>query len=213
MAGFGGGLPRFVRVASLLMAGAAVLAAFAVLAAMVAWRHLGGAEDAFVRAVTQAGQELTDVPQQVRFALSYNVAAALGAALAAGLLAVLVRRPRRWVKTTVWWVTAVAWLTLGFGLATGPDVAALPAGLVYPQALLSLQKNLVPTWYSSVNTLMIGGVLAAFTVVAVLLVRDSAEDFYQSGPETPEDPRWSAVFQKATGSTGPEDSRDATAPR
>jgi hypothetical protein len=176
-------LPSTVRRVSMLSAGAAVLGVFALVAAVSAWRHLAGAAPFPVRTL--------DTVRHVRSSLVYNLISAPATVLAGAALAMILRRPQWWVKPATWSLTLLAWLTLGWGLAAGPDVPASTDPSQYPIAL-----GLVTSWYPSVGAILTGGVLAALSAISLMMFGDTAQFFYHSKPQAEEDPRWAAVFQK-----------------
>ena len=111
-------IPGAVLLSSRLLAGSALLGAAIVLATLAASSHLGDATDAYVRAAGAAGLDRPEeAPDQVGAALLYNLVIAVGTALAAALLAVMIRQPLRWTRISVLVATAAAWLALGCGVA------------------------------------------------------------------------------------------------
>jgi len=168
-------LPRRV---STLMIGSAVLALLAAAAGVVAWLHLDGAGDAYTRALIAAGREADDVPRQVGLALGFDVAAATVLAVVVGYLARMLRSPLPWARLATWVVGVAAWAVLGCGLAAPPELPTW-RGATMPAAVEQARDDILPGWYPIVHSILVFAVFATLTVVAVLLLREPAREFYR----------------------------------
>lgn len=185
--------PAPVRDAAILLMVSAVLAVAAAAAGAVAWQHLGAATPAYLEALRAAGRTEDDLARQIGLGLSYDIVAGLGLAVPTGLLALLVRHPLGWARVATWVTAAATWFALGCGLAAAPEVPGLPTD-TEPTELDLRAHDLLLSWYPSVQSIVVYGLLAATTAAAVLLLRAPAQEFYR--PQgTAVDPGWATFIR------------------
>ncbi|GAA0577537.1 hypothetical protein GCM10010172_72860 [Paractinoplanes ferrugineus] len=150
-------------------------------ASVFAWRHFS-AESAY--------WSIRHGADQVRAALVYNLVVAALTVLVAVVLAVVVRRPLRWVRPAAWCVLGFLGLALFLGLNAGADPAGSTAG---PNADSDSRAyyDLLPHWYPTLNAIQGVAVLVLVVAVFVMLLRSSVADFYRPA-STEQDPKWSS---------------------
>lgn len=175
--------PPLVRWSSLLLAGCAGLAALMLMMAILAWRHLGPAGDAY-----ESASGFDGGADAVRSSIAFNMVVTAAVVLTTTVLAMLVRRPLRWARPVTWGVLGVVGTALYVGLNAGPDPAGSKPG-ADADPLNRLYYDLVPQWYPSVNAVLGLALLATGAAAAILLLRSSVSDFYRPA-SSQHDPKW-----------------------
>jgi hypothetical protein len=170
--------PRSVTVASLLLAGTAVVGA---VDAMVTWVAAGRVNDAapgFLQVMAALSvDDAADWVSQVQGALNYSLAVAAGAIVVFAVLALVVRRRTQAARMAVWIAAVVAVYLFGVGLANSPENFSPPDG---SQAVIEQAWSvLLPGWYPTARSLLITGELVTVVVASLLLLRTSAGEYYR----------------------------------
>lgn len=169
--------PGPVRRATRLLLVAASLGALMGLAAIVALIHLADARGAYEQAVGLDGDK--GVANRLIWGLSYSLFVTVAVALAGAFLANKVRFPSSAAPMWSAVFAGVAVLAVGCGLVGDPaSVIGEPTG---SSEVMRLQEALVPSWYTSTNTLLALALLACVLAQAVLLFRPAAQNFYHLG--------------------------------
>src|SRR4051794_10794597 len=102
--------PHQTRRGSLFLLTGTVLAVLAIVATLMALRHLGKAEGPYLRALADSGVKSHPIPGQMHFSLVLTIVVSLLAAIATGALSVLIRRPIARFRVVLLAVTAVIYL-------------------------------------------------------------------------------------------------------
>jgi hypothetical protein len=171
--------PRAVTVASLLLAGTAVVGA---VDAMVTWVAAGRVNDAapgFLQAMAALDvKDAADWVAQVQGSLNYSLAVAAGAIVVFAVLAFVVRRRTQGARMAVWLAAVVAVYMFGIGLANSPENFSPPEG---SQAVVEQAWSvLLPGWYPTARSLLMTGELVTVVVASLLLLRTAAGEYYRS---------------------------------
>jgi hypothetical protein len=171
------GPPRPVVVASTLLAGAAVVGVLDVIATRLA---AGSFDDAAPGALTVLVERGVDDAalwvDQMRGALNFNVAVAVGVIVVFALLAAAIRRRSPAARVAVWFAAVGAACLLGIGIANNPEFS--PTDGTDP-VIEEAWSRLLPGWYSVVRSLLTTAELLTLLVPSLLLLRTAAREFYR----------------------------------
>jgi hypothetical protein len=141
--------------------------------------------DSGVRDYVAAGEpEGRQIIAEISSALSYNVIGGMTAATAAVLLAIALRKPRRWARTATAVALGINMLALVTFLAANPTYYAEP-GPLSSRFGRALWDNLVPDWYGPTFYVLNLVMLALSVTLTVLLFRGSVRDYFSDGVREP----------------------------
>ncbi|GIF62103.1 hypothetical protein Ais01nite_01380 [Asanoa ishikariensis] len=173
----GGPPPRPVAIASVFLAGAAVLGVLDVIATRLAIGNFDDAAPGALRVLLERAVDDADVwVEQMRGALNVNVVVAVGVIVVFGALAAAIRRRSPAARVAVWVAAAAAVCLLGVGIANNPEFS--PTNGTDP-VVEEAWSRLLPGWYSVVRSLLTAGELLTVLIPSLLLLRTSAGEFYR----------------------------------
>jgi hypothetical protein len=174
-------VPKAVRTLFRLLILGGVLAVGDLIASLLALAHFHAKLPAYLAVVgplTKFGSIDGEVASNFAYAI---FVAALSILLLP--MCLVVRLPGRpGVRIVALWVIGVVLMTIAVGFAAVPDVSGLidPTGLeAVPEALISAQHSLLPVWYTSLHQIALFAVSAVVIATMVLLLRESAADYFR----------------------------------
>ncbi len=171
------GPPRPVAVASALLAGAAVFGVLDVIATRLAAGSFDDAAPGALRILLERGVDDAAVwVDQMRGALNFHVAVAVGVIVIFGVLAAAIRRRSPAARVAVWVAAVGAACLLGVGIANNPEFS--PTNGTDP-VIEEAWSRLLPGWYSVVRSLLTTAELFTLLVPSLLLLRTAAREFYR----------------------------------
>ncbi|SNT63285.1 hypothetical protein SAMN05421812_11545 [Asanoa hainanensis] len=172
-----GAPPRPVAIASVLLAGAAVLGVLDVIVTRLAIGHFDDAAPGALRVLVEQAVDDADVwVDQMRGALNVNVVVAAFVIVVFGVLAVAIRRRSRAARVAVWVAALAAVCLLGVGIANNPEFAPTDGTDPVVQAAWD---RLLPGWYSAVRSFLTAGELLTVLIPSLLLLRTAASEYYR----------------------------------
>ena len=189
-------MPKWVRAASLFLAGCSLMALAMAVATLIAWRHFVPAADAYRRLSADPSWLIEKIIADVRGPLVLGGIVWLITAPLFGWLAFAVRVPRRrWAQITTWIATALGVFWLIFVLNTGLTSTSDGEPSPVPGQVGS---DLAPGWYPDLTSILGVVTVALMLAGALALTRDSVLDYYRKA-SWQQDDRWSAfVTQERT---------------
>jgi hypothetical protein len=173
--------PRAVSVASALFAGAAAVAALAVVATTVSMARLGSARAHWLSVMGSSTDAVRTV-EAIEADLRYQLVLAAASVLLFAGLAAGVRRPSRAARVVglaAAFTVAVAW-SCGVAQSTETRVQGQPTD---PAEMRAALADLLPAWYGVAASLAAAGMLALLVAAAIALLRSSASDYYRGSSE------------------------------
>jgi hypothetical protein len=121
----------------------------------------------------------------LRADLMLHVVGSIIGVLALPPLAFAVRRPWRVARVGAWITAVVLALGLSIMIASSPELGTEPSEFDTP-AVRAAASDLLAGWYPVVTSLLVAVQLVAALAFSLLLLRESASDFYarphQNGP-------------------------------
>lgn len=177
--------PKTVRTARALLVAIGVLALGSAIVGLAVRHHFNGAVGDYHLAAGAAEPPM--MITEISSALTYNVIGGLAAAVAVAFLAVALRKPRRWARTTTAVGLGIQILVLMVFISVNPAHFAEPGDLATTVGR-SLWDNLVPDWYGPSFYVLALLMLALSVAVAVQLFRGSAREYFSEGVRQPGPP-------------------------
>ncbi len=186
-------MTRAVRVSSLLFSVATALAVTAFILGTVAYDQFTAESPNYIRLSILPQFKSEEAVEDLRGALIYILVAYGAAFVLAAILTLLVRRPRPWVRPVAWVAAPLAALLVFLALMGALESAGLnPDSEDHEQMLFAA---LVPDWFTQVNAVVGGCLLAALIAALIAATRSSSTDFYRPASKV-EDPRWAAFVAR-----------------
>jgi hypothetical protein len=180
-----GGVERFVRQrpraatwACLVLTGCGVLGVADAVAALAIRRHFDAAAPIYANAVGAAGISNETLLAPLSADLWATTWFAIAAAVLLIPLGLALSRPWHRAKLLALCAAGLFLADITVSIIAVPDVSRV-ADPTEPTDLLALRTNLIPIWFPSFHQLTLVAIAAGLIAVIVLLMRESASDYYR----------------------------------
>ena len=169
--------PRDVRQASWILFALAAVAAVGSVTATVSITHLLAARDPLF-ALGLGGEEAHQTAEHALSDLRYQLAVALVTVAFAVFYGIAVRRPWPHVRAWIWSISVLLFLAWDCGVVQSTETVVQRGSPAFPE-LQAAYRNLLPSWYAGVISLITFLVVPLLALTAIWLMRSGASEYYQ----------------------------------